>query len=37
LLLASGLAATGYLLMQIAWRAYLIRAWRRRGRARAMQ
>lgn len=35
LLLASGLALTGYLLMQIAWRAYLIRAWRRRNRSRA--
>lgn len=33
-LLAALLAATGYLLMRMAWRAYLLRAWRRRRRRR---
>lgn len=30
-LLASGLAFAGYFLVRIAWRIYLVRAWRRRG------
>lgn len=37
LLLASALALAGYLLMQLAWRAYLIHAWRQRSRRRAAQ
>ncbi len=31
-LLASGLAVAGYFLVRLAWRFYLIRAWRKRGR-----
>jgi uncharacterized protein (DUF2062 family) len=34
-LLASLLAAAGYLLVRIAWRVYLVRAWRHRARRRA--
>jgi hypothetical protein len=34
-LLASGLALAGYALMQVAWRIYLMRAWRHRRRERA--
>ena len=34
-LLASGLALAGYALMQMAWRIYLMRAWRHRRRERA--
>lgn len=30
LLLASGLAATGYFLVRLAWRIYLVRAWHHR-------
>lgn len=33
-LLASLLAAAGYLLVRVAWRIYLVRAWRRRGERR---
>jgi len=33
--LALGLAAIGYAGVQIGWRAYVIRAWRRRGHARS--
>ncbi len=34
-LLASGLALAGYVLVKLAWRIYLVRAWRQRGRERA--
>lgn len=34
-LLATILAVAGYLLVKLAWRIYLVRAWRRRGRQRA--
>jgi uncharacterized protein (DUF2062 family) len=34
-LLASGLALAGYLLVKLAWRIYLMRAWRRRKSRRA--
>ncbi len=34
-LLAAILAVAGYLLVKLAWRIYLVRAWRRRGRQRA--
>ena len=34
-LLAAILALAGYLLVKLAWRIYLVRAWRRRGRQRA--
>ena len=34
LVLATGLAVTGYVFVQIAWRAYVIFAWRRRRRRR---
>jgi len=33
--LALGLAALGYACVQIAWRAYVIRAWRKRGQRRS--
>lgn len=33
-LLASGLALTGYFLVRLAWRIYLVRAWRGRNRRR---
>ncbi len=32
--LALGLAALGYICVQIGWRAYVIRAWRKRGQSR---
>lgn len=35
LLLAGGLALAGYFLVKLAWRIYLVRAWRRRSRVRA--
>ena len=35
LVLAAGLAVTGYVFVQIGWRAYVILAWRRRRRRRA--
>jgi uncharacterized protein (DUF2062 family) len=34
-LLASGLALAGYMLVKLAWRIYLVRAWRRRKSRRA--
>ena len=36
LILAVGLAAAGYLIVRLAWRAYVILAWRRRRRRRGM-
>ena len=33
--LALGLAALGYVCVQIGWRAYVIRAWRKRGQLRS--
>ncbi|OHC72897.1 MAG: hypothetical protein A3H93_07260 [Rhodocyclales bacterium RIFCSPLOWO2_02_FULL_63_24] len=35
LLLAAGLAVSGYFLVRLAWRIYLVRAWHRRRRRRA--
>ena len=35
-LLASGLALAGYFLVRLAWRIYLVRAWRRRRRSRRL-